>query len=67
LPRFPTCATSGAGGKPNTGRLPRDTEYPRLMLLLGIPIGDDDARRLNATLLAEGTPDALTAAERSGT
>jgi hypothetical protein len=32
--------------------------------LLGISINDDDARRLTATLLADGTPDALTAAEQ---
>ena len=30
--------------------------------LFGIPVSDDDARRLIATLLADGTPDALTAA-----
>jgi hypothetical protein len=29
-----------------------------------IPINHDDARRLIATLLADGTPDALTAAEQ---
>ena len=31
------------------------------MRLLGIPVSDDDARCLIATLLADGTPDALTA------
>jgi hypothetical protein len=35
-----------------------------LLSLPGIPIGEDDARRLVATLLAEGQPDALTAAEQ---
>ena len=30
--------------------------------LLGIPIADDDARDLIATLVVEGTPDALPAA-----
>ena len=33
-----------------------------MLRILGIPIPDDDARRLIATLLVEGTPDALTAA-----
>ena len=33
-----------------------------MLRLLGIPIPGDDARRLIATLLADGTPDALTAA-----
>ena len=35
-----------------------------MLRILGIPISDDDARHLIATLLAEGTPDALTAAEQ---
>ena len=35
-----------------------------MLHLLGIPVSDDDARRLIATLLADGTPDALTAAEQ---
>ena len=35
-----------------------------MLRLLGIPISDDDARHLVATLLVEGTPDALTAAEQ---
>jgi len=35
-----------------------------LLRILGIPIDDDDARRLVATLLADGSPDALTAAEQ---
>ena len=30
--------------------------------LLGIPVSDDDCRHLIATLLVEGTPDALSAA-----
>jgi len=34
-----------------------------VLRILGIPIGDD-ARRLIATLLADGSPDALTAAEQ---
>ena len=33
-----------------------------MLRLLGIPISDRDARHLVATLIAEGTPDALTAA-----
>ena len=33
-----------------------------MLRLLGIPVSDDDARSLVATLLVEGTPDALTAA-----
>ena len=33
-----------------------------MLRLLGIPVSDDDARHLVATLLVEGTPDALTAA-----
>ena len=33
-----------------------------VLRILGIPIGDDDARHLVATLIADGTPDALTAA-----
>ena len=33
-----------------------------MLRLLGIPISNDDARHLVATLLVEGTPDALTAA-----
>ena len=38
-------------------------QYPRRMLrLLGIPVSDDDVRHLVATLIVEGTPDALTAA-----
>ena len=37
-------------------------KYPRPMRLLGIPVSDDDARHLIATLVVEGTPDALTAA-----
>ena len=37
-------------------------QYPRPMRLLGIPVSDDDARHLIATLVVEGTPDALTAA-----
>ena len=35
-----------------------------MLRLFGIPIGDDDARRLIGTLLADGTPDALAAAEQ---
>ena len=35
-----------------------------MLRILGIPIGDDDARRLIATLLVDGSPDALTAAEQ---
>ena len=35
-----------------------------MLRLLGIPVSDDDARRLIATLLGEGSPDALTAAEQ---
>ena len=34
------------------------------MDLLGIPVSDDDARHLVATLPVEGTPDALSAAEQ---
>jgi len=33
-----------------------------MLRLLGIPVSDDDARHLIATLVVEGTPDALTAA-----
>ena len=33
-----------------------------MLRLLGIPVSDDDARHLVATLIVEGTPDALTAA-----
>jgi len=33
-----------------------------MLRLLGIPISDDDARYLVATLVVEGTPDALSAA-----
>jgi hypothetical protein len=35
-----------------------------MLRLLGIPVTDGDARHLIATLLVEGTPDALTAAEQ---
>ncbi len=33
-----------------------------MLRILGIPISDDDARHLIATLIVEGTPDARTAA-----
>jgi hypothetical protein len=33
-----------------------------VLRLLGIPISDEDARHLVATLLVEGTPDAMSAA-----
>ena len=33
-----------------------------MLRLLGIPISDEDARHLVATLLVEGTPDAMSAA-----
>jgi len=36
----------------------------RVLRLLGIPVSDDDARRLTATLIADGSRDALTAAEQ---
>lgn len=35
-----------------------------MLRLLGIPVSDDDARRLIATLVVEGTPDAMSAAEQ---
>ena len=35
-----------------------------MLCLLGIPIEDGDARHLIATLVVEGTPEALTAAEQ---
>ena len=42
----------------------RGSTLDGVLRLFGIPIGDDDARRLIATLLAEGSPDALTAAQQ---
>jgi len=42
----------------------RGSTLDGVLRLVGIPIGDDDARRLIATLLAEGTTDALTAVEQ---
>ncbi|MEI7759352.1 MAG: hypothetical protein WCJ67_01140 [Thermoleophilia bacterium] len=33
-----------------------------MLRILGIPVADDDVRHLVATLVVEGTPDALTAA-----
>ena len=33
-----------------------------VLRILGIPVADDDVRHLVATLVVEGTPDALTAA-----
>jgi hypothetical protein len=54
-----------ASSGPRTWR-PRRAElkYPRPMRLLRIPISADDARDLLATMLVEGTPDAMTAAHQ---
>jgi hypothetical protein len=41
-----------------------DSTLGNVLRILGIPIDDDDARRLVATLLADGSPEALTAAEQ---
>ena len=47
---------------------PRQAELPRIvaavLVLYGIPISDDDCRALVASLLADGSPDALAAAGR---
>ena len=66
---FKWCSSSGSWGG-HSGRFawgdPLAEKYPRRMLhLFGIPVTDDDARHLVATLLVEGTPDALSAAGRS--
>jgi len=42
------------------------TTLDAMLRLLGIPVSDDDARHLIATLLVEGTPDALSAAAMIG-
>ena len=67
---FKWCSSSGSWGG-RSGRFAWGDslveQYPRRMLrLLGIPIGDDDARSLVATLLVEGTPDVLSAAAMIG-
>jgi len=35
-----------------------------MLRILGVPISDDDCRQLIATLVVEGTPDAMTAASQ---
>jgi hypothetical protein len=37
-----------------------------MLLLCGIPVTPEDARHLVATLIADGSPDALSAAEMVG-